>query len=242
MACRRFLLRRKFVRYLEGGLPARKADRLENHVRECASCRALLHRLQAGHRLAERLERGGPDSPVGPPDLKDLLADVEGAPRRRRPFAGIWESWLDLVTMRGAVRALAVIVVALLVLLALSNRRASPGGMTLAGLKPGALDVRDFLPLRIGELPTNTRPYVATEGFVRDVHVDTEEKTMHFKLAESAHAASPYILCEIMRRAEIPVPVEGSRVRVYGVARFDAQTGRGWHEVNPVLDIAVLKR
>ena len=45
-----------------------------------------------------------------------------------------------------------------------------------------------------------------------------------------------------MRRAEIPVPAEGSRVRVYGVARFDAQAGRGWHEVNPVLDIAVLKR
>lgn len=242
MACRRFLLRRAFVPYLERGLPARKAERLERHLGECASCRALLRRLQAGHELAARLERGGPDGSGGPPDVKDLLADAEATPGRRRRFAGIWESWLDLVTMRGAVQALAVIVVALLVLLAVTNRRASPGGPALAGLKPGALDVRDFLPLRIGELPANTRPYVATEGFVRDVHVDAVEKTMHFKLAESVDAGSPFILCEIMRRAEIPVPVEGSRVRVYGVARFDAQAGRGWHEVNPVLDIAVLKR
>ncbi len=228
--------------YLEGVLPARKADRLERHLRECASCRVLLRRLQAGHRLAERLGGGGPDVPDVPPDLKELLTDVEAGPRRRRRFAGIWESWLDLVTTRGAVQALAVIVVALLVLLAVTNRRASPGGTALAGLRPGALDVRDFLPLRIGELPTNTRPYVATEGIVRDVHVDAEEKTLHFKLAESTDAASPYILCEIMRRAEIPAPVEGSRIRVYGVARFDAQAGRSWHEVNPVLDIAVLKR
>ena len=228
--------------YLEGSLPARKAARLERHLGECASCRALLGRLQAGHRLAERLDRGGPDGADGAPELKDLLTDVEGAPGRRHLFAGTWESWLDLVTTRGAVQALAVIVVALLVLLAVTNRRPSPGGPALAGLRPGALDVRDFHPLRIGELPTNTRPYVATEGFVRDVHIDAEEKTMHFKLAESADAASPYIICEIMRRAEIPVPVEGSRVRVYGVARFDAQAGRGWHEVNPVLEIAVLKR
>jgi hypothetical protein len=230
------------VPYLEGGLPARKTDRLERHLGECASCRILLRRLQAGHRLAERMGRGGPERPDGPPDLEALLADVEEAPARRRRFAGIWEGWLDSVTTRGAVQALAVIVVALLVLLAVTNRRASPGRTTFAGLRPGVLDVRDFHPLRIGELPTNTRPYVATEGFVRDVHVDAEEKTLHFKLAESAAAAAPYILCEIMRRADIPVLAEGSRVRVYGVARFDAQAGRGWHEVNPVLDIAVLKR
>jgi len=242
MACRRFFLRRRFVPYLEGGLPARKADRLERHVRECASCRALLHRLRAGHLLAARLQRDGPEGPDRAPDFEALLADVEEAPTRSRRFAGVWEGWLDLVTTRGAVQALAAIVVVLLVLLAVSNRSASPGRQTLAGLKPGALDIRDFHPLRIGELPTNTRPYVATEGFVRDVHVDTEEKTMHFKLAESADTASPYILCEIMRRADIPAPAEGSRVRVYGVARFDAQAGRGWHEVNPVLDIAVLKR
>jgi len=31
-------------------------------------------------------------------------------------------------------------------------------------------------------------------------------------------------------------------VRVYGTARYDAQPGRGWHEVNPVLTLAVLKR
>jgi hypothetical protein len=242
MACRRFFLRRTFVPYLEGGLPARKVDRLERHLRECASCRILLRRLQGGHRLAGGLRCGGPEGSDGPPDLEALLADVEAAPPSRRRFVGIWEGWLDSVTTRGAVQALAAIVVALFVLLAVSNRRASPGRTPLAGLRLGAMDVRDFSPLRIGDLPTNTRPYVATEGFVRDVHVDAAEKTLHFKLAESAEATSPYILCEIMRRTDIPVPVEGSRVRVYGVARFDAQAGRGWHEVNPVLDIAVLKR
>ena len=138
--------------YLEGGLPARKADRLKNHVLECASCRALLHRLQAGHRWgAAGARRAG--RPARPTGLEGPAGGCRGGARRHRPVAGIWESWLDLVTTRGAVRALAVIVAALLVLLAVTNRRSSPGGATLAGLKPGALDVRDFLPLRIGELP-----------------------------------------------------------------------------------------
>lgn len=38
------------------------------------------------------------------------------------------------------------------------------------------------------------------------------------------------------------IPREGSRVRVYGMARYDSQPGRGWHEVNPVMKIDVLKR
>jgi hypothetical protein len=31
-------------------------------------------------------------------------------------------------------------------------------------------------------------------------------------------------------------------VRIYGVARYDGQPGRMWYEVNPVLNIALLKR
>ena len=30
------------------------------------------------------------------------------------------------------------------------------------------------------------------------------------------------------------LPQEGNRIRVHGMAPYDARAGRGWHEVNPV--------
>jgi hypothetical protein len=103
------------------------------------------------------------------------------------------------------------------------------------------MDPGDFYPLRIPDLASNTRPRIVTEGYVRDVRIDEEERTLHFKLAEIPQGADPYIVCEIMSPIRMTLPREGSRVRVYGVARYDGQPGREWHEVNPVLNIAVLK-
>src|SRR5579859_5313301 len=57
MMCRHFLLRRKFVPYLEDALPAESVRRVEQHLVDCELCRDLFVRLRAGHQMAQRLER-----------------------------------------------------------------------------------------------------------------------------------------------------------------------------------------
>lgn len=245
MKCRRFGLRRKFLPYLEGQLSGRAAGRVEKHLRRCASCRGEFARLRAGHGLAQRLPRFKAEDAAGAPEFPEFEARMIGAGQTlggRRRGGWFWERWFDVLTMPRVVQVLAAIVVVQLALLLISNRSAffqAGGG---AAMKPGALDISRFRMVSISDLQTNTLPHVATEGYVRDVRIDQEEKTLHFILAQRPEGPGPYVVCEIMNPGGIAVPREGSRVRVYGVARYDGQAGREWHELNPVLDIAVLKR
>ncbi len=101
---------------------------------------------------------------------------------------------------------------------------------------------RGFTPLAIREFAMNSRNRIVTEGFVHNVYYDEQERTLHIKLVEGLQDPEPFVICEIRDVRGLTIPQQGSRVRVYGMARFDAQPGRGWHEVNPVMDIAVLNR
>jgi len=126
-------------------------------------------------------------------------------------------------------------------LLVASNRRLLFGQRGGASAIAGALDLSEFHQLGIRDLKLNTEPHVATQGYVGNVHADEEEGTVAFKLFEDRGGSGPFVVCEIMSPISMPAPREGSYVRVYGVARYDAQTQRNWYEVNPVLNIAPLK-
>jgi len=126
--------------------------------------------------------------------------------------------------------------------LLISNRGFVFGGRGGAAISLSATDLKEFRQLSIPELKSNTQPHIATDGYVQDVHTDEEEGTIAFKLVDSKHASGSFVVCEIMNPIHMPAPAEGSHVRVYGVARYDAQTDRKWYEVNPVLNISVLKR
>jgi len=143
--------------------------------------------------------------------------------------------------MPRVVPVLAAIVVLQLALLLITNHSILTQGRGAAP-KPAALDISRFRTVSIADLSTNTLPHVVTEGYVRDVRIDQEEQTLHFILTQHPDGPGPFVVCEIMGSWGFAVPREGSRVRVYGVARYDGQAGRNWHELNPVLDIAVLKR
>ncbi len=241
MSCWRFYLRRKFVPYLEGSLPPREAKRLEKHMLDCESCRTMFVRLRAGHQLAQQLRHLSPADAHQAPEYEAMMDKIgEIVPGRHR-WARVWEDFFYALTTPRVVQGLTVLVLVLLTLLVVSNRRALFGERNSISIKSGTLDFSNFYPLSILELPTNTRPHIATEGYVRDVRVDEEEGTLHFKLVEIPQGSGPFVVCEIMSPTGMSLPREGSRVRVYGVARYDAQPGRNWHEVNPVLNIAVLK-
>jgi hypothetical protein len=238
MKCRRHGLRRKWIPYLEEQLPPRAAGRIDKHLRRCGECRAEYARLREGHRLAQRLSGSLAEAAPAAPSFEALQVGEKIGGHRR--WSWFWERWFDVLTMPRVVPVLAAIVVLQMVLLLVFNRASIfKGG---EAMKPAALDISRFQMVSIPDLPTNTLPHVATEGYVRDVRIDQEEKTLHFILAQWPEGPGPYVVCEIMSPGGIAVPREGSRVRVYGVARYDGQAGREWQELNPVLDIAVLKR
>lgn len=241
MRCWRFKLRRKFMPYLEGSLRPDETKRLERHLADCESCRAMFMGLRAGHKVAQQLPHLSLEAAQRSPEFEAMMDDMGEKAMARQTWVRAWENWLYALATPRVVQGLMALVLALLALLVVSNRRAlfgEPNGVTV---KSSALDFSGFHPLSIPDLPTNTRPHIATEGYVRDVRIDKEEGTLHFKLAEMPQGAGPFVVCEILSPISMSLPREGSRVRVYGVARYDAQPGREWHEVNPVLNIAVLK-
>ena len=170
-----------------------------------------------------------------------MIADLSDVTTGRRTWTRVWETWHDALTSPRAVRVLTVLVLVQLALLVITNRKFLFAERHGPAIQAAALDFSYFQPLPISDIERNTYPRIATEGYVRDVRVDPEERTVHFKLEEIPHGSGAFIMCEIMSPMGVRVPREGSRVRVYGITRFDAQANRNWHEVNPVLNIAVLK-
>jgi Putative zinc-finger len=235
MSCWHLGLRKKLLPYLEGGLDPCDVRRVEQHLMDCEWCRGLFVRLRAGHRWAQQLPSLLPQN-----EFATMMVTIEGG-SNYRPGGRGWLNWLDRLTTTRGVAVLAAVVVLQLVLLVASNRRLLFGQRGGSSLAAGALDLSEFHQLGIRDLKLNTEPHVATQGFVRNVHADEEEGTVAFKLFEDRSGSGPFVVCEIMSPISIPAPQEGSYVRVYGVARYDAQTQRNWYEVNPVLNIARLK-
>jgi hypothetical protein len=238
MTCWHFRLHRKFVPYLEGELQPKDVNKLEKHLLDCEACRAVLLRLRAGHQLAQELRQFRPQAEH--PEFEAVMAAAgrTGFSHRDRSLA--WESWLDGLATPRVVEVLTLLVVVQLALLVFSNRTVLFGARHGITVKPTALSWSEFHQLSIPELKSNTQPHIATEGFVSDVHADEEEGTVQFKLVQNSQGSGPFVICEIMS-SQMEVPREGSYVRVYGVARYDAQTDRKWYEVNPVLNIAPVK-
>jgi hypothetical protein len=242
MTTRCFFLRRRFVPYLEGELPPGARIRLESHLVRCRDCRGLLARVQAGQDAGRELDRTGPDIGQGPPVFEELLARIGGLPGRRGLGPATWRRLPALLAASPAVRVLGVFALALAALLVVSNRRALRSGEERAALSATAGEAGSFTPLSIAAFEPNTQSPVVTEGLVTGVYFDEKEKTLHIKLVEPGDKSEPFVICEVRSPGRMAIPQEGSRVRVYGMARFDPQPGRGWNEVNPVTNIDILKR
>ncbi|MGH9453522.1 MAG: hypothetical protein ACRD2O_06085 [Terriglobia bacterium] len=241
MRCWRYNLRKKLLSYIEGELQEKDIKRLELHLLDCSLCRDLLLRLRAGHQMAQKLARRIPDNDHRSEFDTMMAAASEGGARPSQRIL-TWHDWLDRLATPGVLGVLTLVLLAQLALLVVSNRDVLFGQRANVTFKTGALDLNDFHLLNIAALKFNTEPHIATQGYVTDVHTDEEEGTVAFRLVENPHARGPFVVCEIMSPIKMAAPHDGSYVRVYGVSRYDAQTDRKWYEVNPVLDIAVLKR
>ncbi|MCX6570355.1 MAG: zf-HC2 domain-containing protein [Candidatus Aminicenantes bacterium] len=242
MSYRCYLLRRRFVRYLEGGVAPREAKRLEWHVGGCRECDELLARLRSGHEAGRQFGRLGPEAGHRPPEFEEIWAGIGATLDRPARPVRTGGKLLQSLSAPLAVRILIALVLAQSVLLVVSFRK-MPSWVTVGAVRTeGGPVLQGYAPVRIAEFSSNSEFRVVTEGFVEEVYFDEHERSLHIRLVEAPHKPAPFVICEIRDLGGLTIPRPGSRVRVYGTARYDAQPGRGWHEVNPVLAMAVLKR
>jgi hypothetical protein len=124
-------------------------------------------------------------------------------------------------------------------LIAFSKGR-SPEEESAGSMVAEALDLREFHTVNIGDIEQNMKPHVMAEGYVSEVRVNDEDGDLSFKLVDDLGQAGPFIVCEIIDPIRLAPPSVGSRVRVYGVSRYDGQADHNWYEVHPVLNIEVV--
>jgi hypothetical protein len=240
MKCWRTIKRRDLTRYVTDDLTPERVRRMEEHLLDCADCRDSVARLRGGQRLASQLPRIAPQHDVW--EAIEAAIDQEDA-RAARPSRTIKDSarWRGrLLNPRFALTAivLAVLLSAVFVVL---HRRTAPEP-ELGGLKSlEAVDWGEFHPVRVSNIESNTKPHVVAEGYVSEVGYNDEDGDLSFRLVDSLGERERFIVCEIIDPIKLVPPAIGSRVRVYGVSRFDGERDHNWYEVHPVLNIEVVR-
>lgn len=237
MRCWRVNLRQKFSLYLNGELSPPDVKRVEDHLLDCAACRDRFAALRTGHRMAQQIPRFTPQRDPWASIEAALQAERFAPAQRPRAIA----QWRGLMIKPGF--ALAFIGVAALIgaVLIVSSKR-SPEQERTGSLMADALDLKEFHLVNIADIERNNQPHVVAEGFVSEIQVNDEDGDLSFKLVDELGRPGPFIVCEIIDPIHLAPPSVGSRVRVYGVSRYDGQADHNWYEVHPVLNIEVVRR
>lgn len=237
MKCWRIDLQRKYSLYLNGELDANAIKRVEDHLLDCGSCRVRVAHLRNGHRLAQEMPRFTPE--------RDPWSAIEAAIGAQQPVASEAARgalrWRELVFKPGFALAVIGVVALSAAVLVTSGRRARQEERS-GTLIADALDLTEFHAVNIADIEQNQKPHVMAEGYVSEVRVNDEDGDLSFKLVDKLGHPGPFLICEIIDPIKLAPPSVGSRVRVYGVSRYDGQTDHNWYEVHPVLNIEVVRR
>jgi hypothetical protein len=232
MRCLRFDLWKKFTPYADGELNEKAVKQVEKHLLDCNDCRVRLAHLRDGQRFAKYLPHETPEY-----DNWESIAIVLDADENPAPFVPVppKESFAWRKVLTSPLLASAMLTIAFLVL-GFSVFFSKPKSeFTQAFYTDRPFDAKNFRPVSISDIQNNTKTHVVAEGYVAEVHMDEEDGDLMFKLVEDVSQPQPFIVCEIISTINVAAPTVGSRVKVYGVSRYDADEGRNWHEVHPVL-------
>lgn len=237
LKCWRIDLRGAFSLYVNGELRPALLRRLEKHLLDCGECRSRLVQVRMGHRLATRMPLFKPERDPwfaiqASIDRTDNVAQLPGfgAPAISRYWRG--SSMRTLFWLASALALVSWFVgsVHYEAFFAPTTRLAGP-----------LIDRAEFHEVSISAIARNTEPHVVTEGYVAELRLNTEENSLSFKLVEAVGQSAPFVICEIIDPLKVDPPAVGSRVRVYGVSRYDGKANHQWYEVHPVLNIEALK-
>ncbi|HEY9230685.1 MAG TPA: hypothetical protein VIS78_01025 [Blastocatellia bacterium] len=236
MKCWPTIRRRELVRYVTEELTPGRVRHVEAHLLDCGACRDAVARLRSGQRFAAQLLQVKPQGDAW--DAIEAAIDREDA--RRLPATGGGDWGAMGFRPRVALAAIATVILLSVIFITLHRRAVSeeePGGWPSLA----AADWREFQPVRIGDIESNTKPHVVAEGYVSEVRIDDKDGDLTFKLVDNLNAQDRFIVCEIIEPIRLQPPAVGSRVRVYGVSRYDGEHDHNWYEVHPVLNIEVVR-
>lgn len=215
--CWRIDIQRQIVPYLHGRLSAETNLKIEDHLTECDACRSQMSQISETSELLTHLPRfQSPDKTWSSIEAA-IRADHKSPTIRNYP-------------VRFGMKAAILIVVATALAFLLQY-----------GLKMKAGDHEfeeaAFHEVPLAGFPNNDEPHVTTEGYVSELHVDQEDGDLRFKLVDNPNRPDHFVVCEIIAPLNLKAPSEGSRIRVYGVSRYDGKREHQWFEIHPVLNI-----
>jgi len=237
--CLRIDFQRLLTRYLDDSIPSQNLKRFETHLLKCEVCRLQLAHVQTGDRLAQQAPFFAPS--------RDPWAAIElaiAAPTHQFRNRGQKNRSARRWSIARATRLLTLVMafaVAGGVLISLAKRD-FPTRSGRVQLVTPSIDQGEFQKTTISAFEKNNAPHVVVEGYVSEVRFNSEEDDLSFKLVERLDQQAPFVICEIVKPMNLELPKVGSRVRVYGVSRFDAQPDHHWHEIHPVMRIEVLSK
>jgi Putative zinc-finger len=215
--CWRKDLQRKITPYVHGYLSPDSRKEIESHLTECDRCRIVLSRILVANRLAGHLP-----SVSAPIDSWKAIESTIGKKSRSSTNALPF----PMKTILGAAATVFTVFLFFLLWTGFPDFQ-----------KQDSFDPAAFRPVSISQFPNTVEPHVATEGYVTQISVQDEEGDLKFKLVDNLHRPNHFVVCEIIAPFKMTAPSPGSRIRVYGVSRYDSKADHQWFEVHPVLNI-----
>jgi hypothetical protein len=218
MKCLRFDFHKKFPLFIQGRLDLESVRKIEDHLVQCEECRAELSNVMKADQLVRNLPR---------------IAAANDSWEKLQPQLKRSVRILPAPTPRLAMLASAAAALAIVTFFAFFLRMPHFGTQKLQT----KFDPSRYQQVALSKFSDAEEPHVTTVGYVSDIQVDEEEGDLMFKLVDDLHRPTHFVVCEIIAPIKLNVPAPGSRIRVYGVSRYDAQADHQWFEVHPVVSI-----
>lgn len=221
MYCWRLDLSRNIVAYIHGDVSENQRKRIESHLETCEDCRDQLTGIVKTIELTKQLP------PLKTP--QNTWNAIESAITGENRVPARLSYWVK--GLAGAAAA----IFAVFVMFALGK-----GEPDLRKQETEiAFDPAAFHAISLSQFSESVEPHVATEGYVERMHVNEEDENgdLKFRLVDNLDHPNHFVVCEIIAPFKMQAPPPGSRIRVYGVSRYDGKAQHQWFEVHPVLNI-----
>lgn len=217
MSCLRFDLHDQLPMYLDGAATPKMVERIEKHLLDCSGCRGRMVRLRNAKSLLSELPK------LDAPPFQIAARPAEAGPHSRFRIPSFVRHFA----------ADALVASALFAAFTLLYTHAAA-----ARIRP--FDTDSFRKTSIASVAANHEPHVIVEGVVAEIAGADDEGSHRFKLADPANPRA-FVVCEILDGDPLKAPKNGSRVRVWGVSRYDSSPDHQWYEIHPVLKVEIVR-
>jgi hypothetical protein len=238
MQCWRIDLQRKLPFYLHKELSLAQSIKLETHLLDCNFCRAKLAKLQSAQALSQQLFKVTPKN-----DPWQAIEDAIIKQSTERLVTQPKNYFFLKPNFRTAIWFIAGVILTSFLFTSLIFVTKTPANNEKEERFTDAdFSADNFRVVSINEMPNNTEPHIVTEGYVSEIRAE-EDGDAIFKLVErlGENQNQPFIVCEIIDPIKVNMPKIGSKVKVYGVSRYDGKSNHNWYEVHPVLNIELVE-